>query len=93
MKLKESKERKFMRGKSSASYDIYASPVGTLYLIFSGRSLTGIAFKKPPQIAFKKGSAPGTFLNELKDYFRGMNNGFNQKIKFLEGTDFEKKVW
>ncbi len=82
-----------MRTKFSTYYDIYESPVGLIYLIFSGKSLVGISFRKPAQTAFKKASASRLFLNELKDYFQGKNSGFSQKIKFLEGTDFEKKVW
>ncbi len=82
-----------MRGKSSLYYDIFESPIGSLYLIFSKNVLAGISFKKPIQIAFKKGSAPESFRKELNGYFRGLNSGFSQKIKFLEGSDFEKKVW
>ncbi len=78
---------------ASVFYDIFESPLGTLYLIFSRKSLAGVSFKKPLQIAFKKGSAPKSFLKELKDYFKGEDKGFSQKIKFLKGTDFEKKVW
>lgn len=79
--------------KSSVFYDIFESPVGSLYLIFSGKSLTDISFKKPHQTAFKKGSAPKSFTKELKDYFQGVDRGFSQEIKFLKGTDFEKKIW
>jgi len=79
--------------KPSAFYDIFESPIGTLYLIFSGRQLTGISFRKPLNTAFKKGAAPKNFIKELKGYFQGTCRGFTQKIKFIEGTDFEKKVW
>jgi methylated-DNA-[protein]-cysteine S-methyltransferase len=78
---------------ASVFYDIFESPLGTLYLIFSRKSLAGVSFKKPFQIAFKKGLAPKSFLKELEDYFKGEDKGFSQKIKFLKGTDFEKKVW
>ena len=79
--------------KDSLFYSTFESPLGTLYLIFSGKLLAGISFKKPLQIALKKGAASKNFINELKDYFQGDSNDFTQKIKFLEGTDFEKKVW
>lgn len=79
--------------KISGVYDVFESPVGTLYLIFSQKTLTGISFKKPSQTAFKKGAAPKSFLSELQDYFHGTGKGFSQKTKFLKGTDFEKKVW
>ena len=79
--------------KSSLFYDTFESPVGTFYLIFSGKLLVGVSFKKPSVIAFKRGTASKTFIKELHDYFKGGNDTFTQKIKFLEGTDFEKKVW
>ena len=82
-----------MSGKSSQLYDIFESPLGTLYLIFSGTQLTGISFKKPLNIGFKKGVAPKNFRKELEEYFQGRGDKFTQKIKFLEGTDFEVKVW
>lgn len=74
-------------------YDIFDSPAGTLYLIFSGKSLVRISFKKPSQTAFKRNSASRAFIRELQDYFKGTNKVFKQKVKLIEGTDFEKKVW
>lgn len=82
-----------MKIKSSVFYDSFESPLGTLYLVFSGNSLAGISFRKPLQIAFRKGSSPKNLRRELEDYFQGAGHGFTQKIKFLKGTDFEKKVW
>jgi methylated-DNA-[protein]-cysteine S-methyltransferase len=74
-------------------YDIFNSPLGPLYLEFSGKSLTGISFKKPSNIPFRKDSAPERFRKELDSYFRGAGTDFDQEVKFLTGTDFEKKVW
>jgi len=74
-------------------YDIFDSPLGKLYLTFSGDSLSGISFTKPSDISFKKGSAPENFIKELDLYFKGSNSKFAQKIKFLSGTEFEIKVW
>jgi len=74
-------------------YDIFDSPLGKLYLTFSGDSLSGISFTKPSDISFKKGSAPKNFIKELDLYFKGSNSKFAQKVKFLSGTEFEMKVW
>ena len=74
-------------------YGIFDSPLGTLYLEFSGKFLTGISFKKPSAIPFKESAAPESFKKELVSFFNGTGTGFNQEIKFLIGTDFEKKVW
>jgi len=79
--------------KPSLFYDLFESTVGTLFLIFSGRLLAGVSFEKPSDIAFKKGAAPGSFIKELASYFQSSNAGFSQQIKFVTGTDFERKVW
>ncbi len=67
--------------------------MGLLYPVFSGKFLAGISFKKPLHIAFKKGIAPKGFIKELTYYFQGSDSNFSQQIKFLTGTDFERKVW
>ncbi|MBI5676772.1 MAG: methylated-DNA--[protein]-cysteine S-methyltransferase [Nitrospirae bacterium] len=77
----------------SLFYDLFESPVGTLFLIFSGKSLVKISLKKPSDIALKKGVASTSFIKELESYFQGSNAGFGQQIRFLTGTDFERKVW
>ena len=74
-------------------YDMCESPLGALYLAFSGKYLCGISFRKPSGITFKKGAAPPGFVRELTSYFNGRNIDFRQDVKFLTGTDFEKKVW
>jgi methylated-DNA-[protein]-cysteine S-methyltransferase len=74
-------------------YDTFESPLGVLYLIFSSKYLSGISFSKPSGITYKKGSAPASFTEELMLYFQGAKSRFKQGIKFLDGTEFEKKVW
>jgi methylated-DNA-[protein]-cysteine S-methyltransferase len=82
-----------MSTKVTLLYDAFESPLGTLYLVFLGKKLAGVSFKKPANIAFKKGVAPKNFKKQLEDYFQGKRNGFTQMIKLLSGTEFEKKVW
>ena len=39
---------------------------------------------------------PGYFKDlkkELEDYFAGKGKGFHQKVDFIEGTEFQRKVW
>lgn len=79
--------------KPSLCYEIFESPLGPLYLTFSGRLLSGVSFEKPVHIPFRKGTAPERFIKELRAYFSGATRAFTQEIKFLTGTDFEKKVW
>ena len=79
--------------KFSLLYDKYESPVVVLYLTFSGKYLTAVSFSKPADIAYKKGGVPKSFLKEMASYFNGTNSEFTPEIKFLSGTDFERKVW
>ncbi len=73
-------------------YDTFESPIGTLYLVFKGKILTEIAFKKPGEL-LRKGNAPPTIKKELKEYFENGMEEFTQKIGFTKGTEFDKKVW
>lgn len=82
-----------MKTKKSGSevfFDVFESPVGRLFLLFSGKNIAGVSFEKPD---YKRGEAPESFKKELKNYFEGKSEDFKQSTVFLEGTDFEKKVW
>lgn len=85
-----------MSGKRLSStesfYDTYASPIGILYLIFSGKTLCEIEFQKPAG-ALRKGKAPPLLIKELKEYFTSGREEFTQKTAFFSGTGFEKAVW
>jgi methylated-DNA-[protein]-cysteine S-methyltransferase len=85
-----------MKEKRSSStehfYDTVQSPIGTLYLIFSGKNLSGIDFVRPDRI-MGKGKAPAPIRKELKDFFEHGIAEFTHKVVFTKGTDFEKKVW
>jgi methylated-DNA-[protein]-cysteine S-methyltransferase len=71
-------------------YDSFQSPLGVLYLVFSGKYLSGIRFDKP---VMKFGKVPDSFRKELEAYFDGKIRKFMQELKFAAGTEFEKKVW
>jgi methylated-DNA-[protein]-cysteine S-methyltransferase len=74
-------------------YDIFESPIGNLYLIFSGRFLSGLSFSKPERMSLRKGTIPKDLKDDLQNYFNGNIVKFNQRVKFLIGTEFEKSVW
>lgn len=73
-------------------YDTFESPIGKLYLVFTGSDLIGIDFEKPSRV-LRKGNAPSLIKKELKEYFKDGTKEFTQKIAFVKGTEFEKKIW
>lgn len=83
-----------MRQRSSIEpfYDTFESPVGTLYLVFAGKILIEIAFKKPDRIP-RKGKAPPPIKRELMEYFKQGREEFTQEIRFTKGTEFDRRVW
>jgi methylated-DNA-[protein]-cysteine S-methyltransferase len=77
---------------SESFYDTFESPIGTIFLIFSGKVLREIDFKKPAEL-LRKSIAPPSFKNELREYFVNGKDEFIQKVDLTGGTEFEKKVW
>jgi methylated-DNA-[protein]-cysteine S-methyltransferase len=71
-------------------FDSFKSPLGNIYMIFSGKSLVSVTFKKP---GMKRGNAPNGFQQEIKDYFEGTLRKFSLNTAFEEGTEFERHVW
>ena len=79
-------------GITESFYDTFESPVGILYLVFTGKMLRDIEFKKPNEM-LRKGNAPSPIKKELKEYFENGREDFTQEIALTRGTEFEKKVW
>lgn len=73
-------------------YDTFESPIGTLYLVFTGKILREVSFKKPNEI-IRKREAPSLIKKELKEYFEDGREEFAQNIGLTKGTDFERQVW
>jgi len=78
--------------KPQSFYDTFESPIGTLYLIFTGKVLSEISFKKPSEI-LRKGELSPLIKKELREYFENGREEFTQKTAFIKGTEFNKKVW
>jgi methylated-DNA-[protein]-cysteine S-methyltransferase len=74
-------------------YDILESPVGSLFLIFSLAYLVGISFDCPLEIPLRHNETTGIAKKELSEYFRNERKEFSCSTAFLEGTEFEKRVW
>src|SRR4030042_2829971 len=92
----KSTQKKSMKEKRSNRpepfYDTVESPIGTLYLIFTGKLLGEIDFKRPVDIP-RKGGVSLPIQKELEEYFGRGKDAFNQKIDLSVGTEFERKVW
>lgn len=73
-------------------YDTFESPLGTLCLVFTGKVLIGVAFKRPAGV-IRKGEAPSLIKQELREYFENGRQAFTQKIDFAKGTGFDRNVW
>lgn len=71
-------------------FDAVSTPLGTLYVLFSGKHLTGLVFEKP---RMKAADAPADIGAQLEAYFEGRLRNFSLSIKLSGGTEFERKVW
>ena len=74
-------------------YDILESPLGPLYLIFTSNVLTGISFSRPANFLLKRKEGMTYAKKELSRYFEKALQEFTCKTVFMEGTEFERKVW
>lgn len=78
---------------------LWTSPLGPLYLAFSHRGITRLAFGRPPEPPeAPKPPAPRppwlpAFLGELAAYFRGQPVTFLTVPLDLTGTPFQWAVW
>lgn len=85
-----------MKKKKSSStesfYDTFESPIGTLYLLFTGKNLSGIGYRKPLDV-LRKANAPASLKRELREYFEGGREEFTQEMEISRGTEFDNKVW
>ncbi len=81
-----------MNRRADTFCDAAQTPLGILYLVFSGGKLAEIDIGgERPRLP--KGRAPESFIRQLADYFDGKLREFRQEVVFLQGTDFERKVW
>lgn len=80
--------------KPDSFIDTFNSPIGELYLVFSGERLAAIEFEKPLNVLPMGSSKQSAlFKNELDAYFHGHLKEFGKEIELCECTDFERQVW
>ena len=81
------------RADNIVYYDVLATPVGTLYLVFNSALLTAISFERPVNVLLKKTDETTAVKKELTEYFEKGRRDFSCKTAFSQGTDFEQLVW
>lgn len=81
------------KGAPSEYFDTLESPVGRLYMVFNRNCLVGVLFHSPSEIPLRSNRATALVKKELAEYFRNERREFSCSAAFVEGTDFEKKVW
>ena len=81
------------RSSHNDFYDILESPLGPLYLIFTAGVLSDISFLKPSSVLLKRKEGMTPASRELGEYFEKGRQKFTCETIFIEGTEFEKKVW
>ena len=78
---------------SRESFDILETPLGEIYLIFSGHLLAGITFYRPRGMPFRSGETAGPAKRELAEYFSQARKHFSLETFFPGGSEFERLVW
>lgn len=81
------------RLKPVESYDFLETPLGILYLVFSGGLLSGISFERPRDVPLRHSESVSPVKKELTEYFEEGRRAFTCQTTFLEGTEFERGVW
>ncbi len=78
---------------SEVFYAYYKSPIGFIEVISTKTSVVACNFVKEMKAASKKKTKIlNETLEQLDNYFRGQQKGFDLELE-LQGTDFQLKVW
>ena len=85
-------KRKKLSSSTEDFYDTFESPLGTLYLLFSGKNLTSLDFSKPDRMIGRQ-PGPPQVRKELQEYFEKGRKLFTVRISLEIGSDFDHKVW
>jgi O-6-methylguanine DNA methyltransferase len=83
------------QGKRKAGdfFDILRAPFGTIYLVFTGSRLSGISFVRPDDLVFRDSEDRSPLKRELSEYLEKGRTEFTGSTVFLEGTEFEQRIW
>lgn len=80
------------------SFDYYYSPIGKIKIEVQGKYIIGVDFTESDISNNKIESteekiALNKCKNQLDEYFNGQRKEFDLDIKFINGTDFQRRVW
>ena len=73
-------------------YDIYDSPLGSIYIIFTSEGIKRICFTKEKFERKYRRKKNEEARKQLQEYFYGERKKFSLPL-CLDGTPFQKKVW
>lgn len=75
---------------------LYQSPIGAIYCTFDRDFLVDVSLgenESGNRVSKKPSKTATLFFKELDAYFKGNLRQFKQRMKFLIGTPFERKIW
>lgn len=81
------------------SFGYYCSPIGNIKIEVQDKYIIGVDFSNEENINdikienYEEENAINRCKLQLEEYFSGKRKNFNLNIKFIGGTDFQKKVW
>ncbi len=73
-------------------YGYYKSPIGILEIVTSEDSLLSVTFTAEQKQTDINIAILDRAIQQLDEYFQGKRKDFDLKL-YLDGTDFQKKVW
>jgi methylated-DNA-[protein]-cysteine S-methyltransferase len=72
----------------------YPSPVGLIEIKADENALVGLNFRDKEEISVNPTHPViQQTINQLVEYFEGKRHSFDVPLNFLEGTEFQQKVW
>lgn len=88
-----------MKKNNTVYYSSFNSPVGELLLVGDGNFLHSVSLKSSKKALrvksdwIKSDRKFAKAKKQISEYFKGKRKRFDLKIKFTNGTLFQKKVW
>lgn len=79
------------------SFGYYNSPIGKIKIDTEDNYIVGVNFVRKEEVEIKEDSISNDIVNKCKkqldEYFNNERKEFDLEIKFLKGTEFQRKVW